>query len=612
MPPRTNRLPGSCLFNDQQGWSLSRLPEPYASMPKSASSDLSELNQSSGGLNPQAKLHGYTIEALLEYVKDEKSEIGVVKIADGSYASQRLIGTGLAGDSYLIAHLGGNGVLSASIYNPTTKQTDKLPSLGTQSQVFNSASILLLFILARADQNRGKLGNCITHELLQETHEEFQTTGAISERRLRLICDDLYWAISYGELPTGINTGAINPLKSKRIDSGEFSSAKLLVGKPDILQPSSTAGSATVSAAANTVGAAKALVKPYTDTLQWSAEEELLIPQFDDATEVPPEVMTICKRFVESRSWKNPLNNPCWRGITAYGKSTGVKILASILHTPLVWMTCSSTSEVEDFLSKIVPDCDSSSIADGNLPSYEDIVNDPVYAYQLLTGEEKDDVTGEEVLNAYVKACAAGDQNAKRNPFKVVESDFVTALVKGYIVEVQEFSRIRDAGVLVGLNNYNEPNAVIPLVDGRHVRRHPNALVVWTDNVGLASCRKVDASVLRRMSFIIDSYDMPQDRAMRRILANTGCTDEPLVERMYNVWRAIGNYCKINDITDEGTASLTELENWVALTLLDGDEEIKNTCREAVVSKLSSDPETQDQIMDACVILELRQAGFAV
>ena len=54
MPPRTNRLPGSCLFNDQQGWSLSRLPEPYASMPKSASSDLSELNQSSGVLYPCA------------------------------------------------------------------------------------------------------------------------------------------------------------------------------------------------------------------------------------------------------------------------------------------------------------------------------------------------------------------------------------------------------------------------------------------------------------------------------------------------------------------------------------------------------------------------------
>lgn len=609
MPPRTNRLPGSCFFNDQTGWSLSRLPEPYASMPKEANSDLSELNQSATGPNPKAKLHGYTIEALLEYFKEGNSDIGVVRMAESSYASQREYGNGFS----VVAHLSGKGLLCASLYNPATKQVERLPGLGTQSQVFNSASILMLFILFRADQNRGKVGNCITHELLQEAREEFKTQGEVSERKLRLICDDLYWGLSYGEIPCNVMNGAVNVLKGARLEANVFSSGKILAGKPDILHPTASNGASSSTLSANSVGAAKALVKPYTDTLHWTPEEELLIPAFDDSVEVPPEVMTICKRFVESRSWKNPLNNPCWRGVTAYGKSTGVKILASILHTPLVWMTCSSTSEVEDFLSKIVPDCDSSALTGtGNLPSYDDIVNDPVYAYQMLTGEEKDDVTGAEVLAAYVKACATEEQGAKRNPFKVVESDFVTALVKGYIVEVQEFSRIRDAGVLVGLNNYNEPNAVIPLVDGRHVRRHPNALVVWTDNVGLASCRKVDASVLRRMSFIIDSYEMPQDRALRRIVKNTGCADEDMVERMYGVWHEIGEYCKRNDITDEGTASLTELENWVALTLLDGTDEIMGTCREAVVSKLSSDPETQQQIMDACVLLSLRQAGFEV
>ena len=71
--------------------------------------------------------------------------------------------------------------------------------------------------------------------------------------------------------------------------------------------------------------------------------------------------------------------------------------------------------------------------------------------------------------------------------YKFVESNYVKALEHGYIVEVQEISRIRDAGVLVGLNEYDRAGAMIPLVDGRFVRRHPDAMVVYTDIMGFWS-----------------------------------------------------------------------------------------------------------------------------
>ena len=135
-------------------------------------------------------------------------------------------------------------------------------------------------------------------------------------------------------------------------------------------------------------------------------------------------------------------------------------------------------------------------------------------------------------------------------------------------------------------------------------------MVVWTDNIGYASCRKVDGSVLRRMSYIIDSYEMPRDRALRRIKLNTGCKDDNILDRMYDVWLAISQFCKEQDITDEGTVSLTELEAWVSLTMLDGEDAIVETCREAIVSKVASDPDTQKEIMDSCVALAMSKAGF--
>ena len=200
-------------------------------------------------------------------------------------------------------------------------------------------------------------------------------------------------------------------------------------------------------------------------------------------------------------------------------------------------------------------------------------------------------------------------QPTQKNPFKIVESDFVRALVNGWIVEVQEFSRIRDSGTLVGLNNYSDPGSVIPLVDGRHVKRHPNAMVCWTDNIGLASCRKVDASVLRRFSYVIDSTEMTRDRALRRISQNTGCTDSTLMGKMYDAWMEIDKYAKEHDITDEGVCSLAELEAWVALTMLDGEEAAKDTCTQTIVAKLSSDVETQKELSTA-VDLALAKAGL--
>lgn len=606
-----NSNPGYCLFRDSQGFDISRLPEPYRGWHKT-STDPAVMSIHNRQKN-KTTLHRYTTQALLEYTDEAGCNIGVVKIADGSYASEWLQSDGTS----IIAHATKNGVLSAGRRDALTGKMSQLPSIGSSSTEFNDSSILLLYLLIEADINASKgitgtNSNTITHELLQACRDEFAANGVLPEEWVRLVCDDLYFAVSYGEIPVNIRNGNIGLLTDRRLASNEFSTGKVICGHPDTLIGKQADSTSSANSGRSTVREAKAVAKPYTDTLSWSEEEKMMIPHFDDDVEVPPEVMTILNRFLASREWKNPLNNPCWRGITAYGKSTGVKMLACILNTPLLWMTCSTTTEVEDFLSKHVPNTEESHNVQAQLPSFDDMANDPEYAYEQITGEYRENVTSEEVLQAYAKAFLDTSHDpGNRNPFKIVESDFVRALVKGYIVEVQEFSRIRDSGTLVGLNNYNEPGSVIPLVDGRHVKRHKNAMVVWTDNIGYQSCRKVDGSVLRRMSYIIDSSEMPRERVLRRIKQNTGCKDDAFLERMYDVWVSIAQFCKEQDITDEGTCSLAELESWVSLTMLDGVSAIQNTCREAIISKVSSDPDTQQEIMDSCVSLAIAKAGIA-
>ncbi len=603
-----NQNPGYCLFRDSQGFDLTKLPPPYNSWDRTSVNPdtFSALNQS----RSKSTLHRYTIEALLEWCKGKDSKIGVVKMAHENYVSQWTLDDG----TVLVSNSIGSGILSAGRRDPLTGRVSSIQPLGVSTTVFNAASILMNYMFIQADRASaaGSTDGIITWNLLNEIRDYFSTNGVMPEVPTRLVCDDLYWALSYGHIPVSISKGNIALFSEKRLSSKEFASGSVILGKPDLLINSGNApGKSGASTGIQTVKDAKAFAAEYTKNLHWTPEEEMLIPQYDDGTEVPPEVMTILTRFIKSRDWASPMNNPCWRGITAYGKSTGVKILACILHTPLVWMTCATTTELEDFLSKHVPNTEAQLGQDPvDLPTFEEMEFDPVLSYYRLTGENKDDATEDDCKSAYAQL-ALGKAAQKTNPFKIVESDFVKALVNGWIVEVQEFSRIRDSGTLVGLNNYNEPDSVIPLVDGRHVRRHRNALVVWTDNVGYTSCRKVDGSVLRRMSFIIDSYEMPRERALRRIQKNTKCSDTSLLERMYDVWCKVAAFCKERDITDEGTVSLTELENWVYLVLLDGKETIADSCREALVSKLSSDPDTQNEIMDSCVSLALSTAGLA-
>jgi len=426
--------------------------------------------------------------------------------------------------------------------------------------------------------------------------------------------------------------------------------------KPKVLTAS---GSTTIfSGTTMTIKEAKEKYAFFMAHRNWTPQERMLIPQFADNAPVMPEVLRIAKRFVDTKGDVNPVCNAMWRGVTSYGKSTGVRQLGCILNMPLLTMTCHPGMEAQDLQSQFVPDAKTEGIllnmenvATTNNGDSEPAERPPFFDDAIAYLQSLDEEARKEILNAsaffslavmdsdaaakkllgkesmietedlcwlYSEVCSAIREIPLRNKLKEyasvngqdankddspefvhVVSPYLKAMVNGYLVEIQEASRIRDSGVMVSINEFNRPSAVMPLGNGALARRHKDALCIITDNVGYASCRPIDPSVLRRQSLIIDSYELPKELLLDRVQRNTGVTDKDLLELGYKLWNCVKEFCEQNGIT-EGSVSPMELECFIQAVKYDGMDSIGTNLDDCIISKATSSIEDQRDIRTAC------------
>lgn len=408
-----------------------------------------------------------------------------------------------------------------------------------------------------------------------------------------------------------------------------------------------------------TVAEAKAEFSHYTANRHWNDREKQMIPHMPDAMPVMPEVLRFAKRILQTRTEPIPAKNMMWRGETGIGKSTGMRQLACILNIPFVTLVCFPSMEAQDFRSTLVPES-SANVEIGREPATsfteaESDVSDPklkkalTHLSSLPSGErntflgdkaaffsnallDQDDAESSlfgEVVNldltdtlsiyakcgeillkqAYeekISSMASGSDaeiSTDNSPkFIHVLSPYMEALINGYMVEIQEASRIRDPGVLVSLNDYELPGARIQLMDGSVAYRHPDALCFVTDNVGYAGCRSLEQSFIRRQSMIIDSVAPTKDYLLSRVKQNTGVTDITLLDHAYKLWSTVRDFCEQNAIT-EGSVSPVELERFVQALKFDGEDSIAENLDDCIISKASSSIDDQRDIRTVCQTL---------
>lgn len=564
------------LIRSDASWSTGSLPEPLASLPRQTQEpqQLSSLNTMG-----TARLNGYIGKAIVELAKGPKSSICVISIGDGCYSGEYEIDSG----ARVIVYCNDKGELKASeVPAGGGKRWSALPEIGNPKADYDTSGILGLYLQMLLDISEEARND------MDAIRKGLDSTGTIPPDPFYRLNDLLQQSLSSGVIKCTVKNGSIDYL-TKALVQNQGLTGEILYGRSTILMPN--AGASTVTQAM-TFREAAARFREYAESRAWSKEEEKRIRHFPDDFIVPDEVMEMADWFVSSRGTALPANNICWRGITGCGKSTGAALLSAILHTPLYVMTCSSGMETADFLSTLVPVTKHQFGTD--LPSADDIFYDPAYAYEMLTGEQKESVSSQEALNTFAEACATSA--GAGNGFQRVESEYIKALRSGAIVEIQEFSRIKDSGVLVGLNEYDHPGALIPLVDGSYVTRHEDAICLYTDNLGYTSCRPVDPSVMRRMVMVFDTFELDREKVIDRCIYNTGAPDRTMVSNMYEIWNDIREFCIREDIT-EGDLSPSDLEHWVARVTHSGIASLRSTIRRCIISKVSTDRETQEQIM---------------
>lgn len=407
-----------------------------------------------------------------------------------------------------------------------------------------------------------------------------------------------------------------------------------------------------------TIAEARAQFASFSAHRQWSTAEKMMIPTFPEDMPVMPETIRMAKRIIGTRDAVNPVSNLMWRGVTAYGKSTGTRQLAAILNVPFFVQTCHPGMEITEFKSTWVPvseddnielDMDCITITGGNeLPEnvakavahveamekeqrQEFLSGSNFYMTAMMDPEGASfELFGEEVVMEPEELCAvyadvvsefrerpmrvkisqletdnSGEKKKKKKEnkpgFKHIISPYLKAIINGYIVEIQEPSRIRDSGVLVGLNEYDHAGAVIHLMNGAMARRHKDAICIFSDNVGYASCRPIDPSVLRRMGMIIDSYELSEKMVKDRTRRNTGCKDTKLLNKCYKLWYSVKEFTEQNSITD-GSVSPMELERFVQAMMLDGEDFLEDNLNDCVISKATCDIDAQRDIRSACTL----------
>ena len=421
-----------------------------------------------------------------------------------------------------------------------------------------------------------------------------------------ILCDNLYRRI---ENPAGCGaagirvsiaaSGNIQPFTPLAISQGTYNPTSTILGEFTIMEPGRAAPKkGAVIKAEDFAAQYRFSAAPLT------AAEESLIPRLPPWYVIPEEVVLACRHAKETTGSAQPMRNFMFRGPAGTGKTEGAKAFAAGVHRPYVSLTCNANFEIYDFLGQMMPDVQTGSVRrDADLPSLQDIQMDPASAYCAMTGEYREDVTDSDVFDKLLEVMALrakAEQHAQaRQSFRYVDTPFVQALRRGYVVEIQEPTVIANPGVMVGLNSLLDRCNSITLPTGEVIERHPDCVVIVTTNIGYEGCRDMNQSVLSRMNLIID-FDQPDTATMaNRVIKLTGCTDKGAVRQMVECVGEIIRCCREKSITD-GSCGMRELIAWVQSFMVTHD--ILAAAKYTVLSAVSGDPENREEILSSCLL----------
>lgn len=334
--------------------------------------------------------------------------------------------------------------------------------------------------------------------------------------------------------------------------------------------------------------------------------EERMVPVFSDGHQVSSKTLRICELTKNSTGKKRQFRNFLLEGPAGTGKSVMSREVAAALHLPHTHITCDAGTEMFNLIGQILPsmdgDKDSDDIAElMDLPTIDDIQFDLENSYYRLTGETELPV-GMDVMECisilfkkqmdYMKNIQKSKQSG--NDFTYIPSELVKGLKYGWVVEIQEPTVIRQAGVLAGLNDILDiESGIVQLPTGEIFKRHPDAVIICTTNKSYEGCRNLNQSVISRMQCRV-TVDNPTAKELeQRALFDTDSNNPLFISECVKVMEQIQDYLKEAQIED-GICGPRELFDWIQETVLLND--VYEAAKETIVSKSSDEEEIREHI----------------
>lgn len=306
-------------------------------------------------------------------------------------------------------------------------------------------------------------------------------------------------------------------------------------------------------------------------------------------------------------NWQDPemkISNVLLEGDAGSGKTQLAKALSADLQLPYTKVTCFADMDKSDVFGALLPVVDSNKEQDQEL--LEAIYQtDTLEAVLTLIQNHYgiDPFSAKEKLAELVQRIEADYPDAIH--YSYYPSEIVRAIEKGYLLEIQEPTVIRDASVLVALNSALESNGMLNLPTGI-IRRHPDCVIVITTNRNYQGNRPLNESLRDRMQHA-EKMDLPALEVMaERAMAKTMIQKQELLLKMAEIIRLLDETAKANAI--KGVAGMRSYFYW-ANTYKQG-QDLLQSIYPKVLYKLSTDPDElailEQALSDSGLLLELQ------
>lgn len=479
-----------------------------------------------------------------------------------------------------------------------------------------NGTVLWLAMFPYLSQCSKEISDCFTLDNTKIVYSDYEdvvkkkktSIGNNTERISFTLCDSCYWQVG-NNIEVNISpTGILPDVPISEVNLGTYKPDGINFGVFHLkgIGDGTAVKNKTTSISSDELFCKYSLDENMTD------EQKALVPKMEDWYVVPKWVDKAAHNVYFNHKKSNlasaiKQNNLFLFGEPGSGKTEGARAIASALGLPFTHISMSANSDEFVFTGNIIPVVDG--VSENALPvldivkqyggmdefiEYAELSPDTIY--QELTGTYNENATISDCVIAYANAIAKTKSKTTSNgvSYKFVESDFCKAIEQGWLVTIEEFTNVRDAGIAMVINQLMDGYQQITLPTGKVIKRHPNAVIVFASNVDEAQCGEFEASTLSRLKPMYKIETPSKSELISRVKKMTGYDDASILETMADVVISLRNYIKDHSLV--GVCGVREFAGWILQYLANLDYDENSTLREAAIETIvpSASPHQED------------------